>query len=231
MNTLLTFKPALGTDCPSPFGIKAEALLVMSKLPFNKEFGDILKAPRKKFPVLRTGSDLIPDSAHIQTHLEQVHGVDLDGALDTNQKAVAAGFRRLIEHHLYFLNMYFRWHEHGDAIKHAFFREVPAPLRGFIFRKVQKNIFNLLHLQGLGRHTRPELIEFARQDLDAISQQLTDRPYFLGDTPSSIDASLYGALHNIIDCDLDTPVKALALQHQNLVDYCPRFRQTVLNEQ
>ena len=64
MNTLLTFKPALGTDCPSPFGIKAEALLVMSKLPFNKEFGDILKAPRKKLPVLKAGSDLIPDSAH-----------------------------------------------------------------------------------------------------------------------------------------------------------------------
>ena len=228
MNTLMTFKPALGTDCPSPFGIKAEALLVMSKLPFNKEFGDILKAPRKKLPVLRVGSELIPDSAHIQTHLETVHGVDLDAGLDAGQCATAAGFRRLIHHHLYLLNMYFRWHEHGDAIKEAFFRDAPVLIRGMIFRKVQKNIFNLLHLQGLGRHTRPELIEFARQDLEAISAQLGDQPYFLGERPSSIDASLYGALHNIIDCDLETPVKALALGHQNLVDYCVRFRQTVL---
>ncbi|MEP0941355.1 MAG: glutathione S-transferase family protein [Rhizobiaceae bacterium] len=229
MNTLLTFKPALGTDCPSPFGIKAEALLIMSKLPYNKEFGDILKAPRKKLPVLRAGTELIPDSAHIQTHLEKVHGVHLDAQLSTQQRAIAAGFRRLIEHHLYFLNMYFRWHEHGDAIKQAFFRDAPAPIRGFIFRKVQKNIFNLLHLQGLGRHTRDELVEFAHQDLAAISEQLADQAYFLGDTPASIDASLYGALHNIIDCDLDTPIKQQALQHQNLVDYCTRFRQTVLH--
>ena len=232
MNTLLTFKPALGTECPSPFGVKAEALLKMSKLPFTKEFGDILKAPRKKYPVLRTGPDgqLIPDSAHIQAHLENSHGINLDASLTGPQKAVAAGFRRLIEHHLYFLNMHFRWHEHGDAIKNAFFREVPAPLRGFIFRKVQKTIFNLLHLQGLGRHSRDELIEFSREDLAAISEQLADNPYFMGDKPSSIDASLYGALHNIIECELNTPVKALAMQHQNLVDYCPRFRQTVLND-
>jgi glutathione S-transferase len=229
MNTLLTFKPALGTDCPSPFGIKAEALLKMSNLPFQKEFGDILKAPRKKLPVLRTDGNLIPDSAHIQAHLEEVHGVNLDADLNSGDQAIAAGFRRLIEHHLYFLNMYFRWHEHGDAIKQAFFREAPAPIRGFIFRKVQKNIFNMLHLQGLGRHTRSELIEFARQDLSAISNQLAGQPYFLGDTPTSIDASLYGALHNIIECDLETPIKAQALKHQNLVDYCARFRQTVLN--
>ncbi|MEM9105604.1 MAG: glutathione S-transferase family protein [Pseudomonadota bacterium] len=228
MNTLLTFKPALGTDCPSPFGVKAEALLVMSKLPFEKEFGDLLKAPRKKFPVLRNGSDLIPDSAHIQAHLENVHGIDLDAGLDPHQRATATSFRRLIEHHLYFLNMYFRWYEHGEAIKQAFFHDAPALIRGVIFRKVQKNVFNLLHLQGLGRHTRPELIEFARQDLQAISEQLADKPYLLGETASSIDASLYGALHNIIDCDLETPVKGLALAHQNLVDYCARFRQTVL---
>ena len=230
MNTLLTFKPALGTDCPSPFGVKAEALMVMSKLPFKKEIGDILKAPRKKLPVLKAGSELIPDSAHFENHLMLVHGVNLDAKLNANQLAISSSFRRLIEHHLYFLNMYFRWYEHGDAIKDAFFKEVPTLLRGIIFRKVQKNVFNTLHLQGLGRHTRDELIEFARQDLEAISLQLDNKLYFLGDEPSSIDASLYGCLHNIIECDLETPIKELALAHQNLVDYCPHFRQTVLDD-
>jgi glutathione S-transferase len=230
MLTLLTFEPALGTRCPSPFGVKADALLTMSGLPYRKEFGDILKTPRRKLPVLQTGSTVIPDSAHIQTYLESERGVNFDGTLNSSGRAIASSFRRMIEHHLYFLIVHFRWMEHGEAMKRGFFDAVPAPLRGIIFRKVQKNIANTLHLQGLGRHNREELIEFFEQDLQALSDQLDGRPFLMGDAATSIDASLYGALHNIIECELDTPGRAAALRHDNLVAYCERFRQNVLHD-
>ena len=229
MYTLLTFKPAFGTHCPSPFGMKADALLKMSGIPYKREFGNLLKAPRKKFPVLKTEDRLIPDSDHIQKYLEQKCGVDFDDHLTLQELAIANGFRRMIEDHLYFLNLNFRWREHAEEVKQAFFAEVPTLLRGFIFRKVQKSIFNTLHLQGLGRHTREEMVNFIEEDVAALSEQLGDKPYFMGTLPTSIDASLYGALHNMIDCELDTPGKQAVRQHQNLVDYCDRFRHNVFH--
>ena len=93
-----------------------------------------------------------------------------------------------------------------------------------------KNIIKTIHLQGLGRHTRDELIAFALDDIDAIAAQLGDKKFFLDDVPTSIDASLYGLLHNLIDNELDTPVKSACMKYDNLVAYCKRFQQTVFAE-
>ncbi len=83
MLTLITFKPGLGVSSPSPFAVKADALLAMSGLDYEKEFGDVRKAPRGKFPVLKDGERLIPDTGHIQAYLETEKGVDFDSHLST----------------------------------------------------------------------------------------------------------------------------------------------------
>jgi glutathione S-transferase len=103
-------------------------------------------------------------------------------------------------------------------------------MRGFVFGMVRKSLFKSLHMQGLGRHSREELIEFGRQDVEAIAGQLGSSDYFLGDKPSSIDASLYGALHNLIDCELDGPIEQFCMTHQNLIDYCARFKADILDQ-
>ena len=227
MLTLITYEPALDVRSPSPFTVKAEALLAMSGLPYQLEYGLPRNLPRGKLPILRVGDRLIPDSAHIQTYLENECGVDFDSGLSPEKIATATAFRRLLEHHLYFINMHFRWVDHADEIRDTFFRPAPALLRGMIFRQVQKKIIKTFELQGLGRHTREELIGFIRADVEAISTQLGDKKFLLDDVPTSIDASLYGTLHNMIDNRLDTPGKREALKHQNLIDYCARFKETV----
>lgn len=230
MLTLITFSPNLGVSSPSPFAVKADALLAMSGLEYQKEFGDVRKAPKGKFPVLRDGEKLISDTAHIQAYLENQKGLDFDSGLSDEQRALATAFRRLVEHHLYFINVHFRWFEHADAVRDAFFSEVPSLMRGFIFRMVQKQVKKTGHLQGLGRHSRDELISFAREDIAAIAAQLGKRKYFVADVPTSIDASLYGALHNLIDCELDTPLKAECMKYDNLISYCARFKSEVFGE-
>ncbi|MGI9365170.1 MAG: glutathione S-transferase family protein [Rhizobiaceae bacterium] len=230
MLTLHTFPPALGTRSPSPFTLKVEALLTMAKLPYQKAFGIPASAPRQKFPVLQNGQQHIPDSAHIQRFLEQTYDIDFDKGLDVRTKSTALAYQHMIEDHLYFINVYFRWVEHGPDIKAAFFGEVPTPLRALLFWKIHRKVLKMLHMQGLGRHTRDELIEFVRQDLEALSQQLGDQPYLMGDQVTSVDASLYGALHNIIESDLETPLKQQALHHHNLVDYCQRFRREIFED-
>ena len=132
MLKLITFEPALGCRSPSPFAVKAEALLTMSKLPFEKIYGDVRKAPRGKFPVLMDGDKIIPDTAHIQAYLEEQKGVDFDKGLNLHQKSIAQAFRRLVEDHLYFLNMYFRWigARRTVSVMH-FFRKSPHCCKGW----------------------------------------------------------------------------------------------------
>lgn len=224
---LHTFKPCLGILSPSPFAVKADALLAMSGLPYERKYEKVQKAPRGKFPVLVDGNRVIPDSAHIQSYLETEKGIEFDALLMPEQIAEAEAFRRMIENHFYFINGHFRWTEHPDAIRESYFGDVPAVMRNLVFKIVLRTVNKTNHLQGISRHTRDEIINFARQDINAIATYLGDKQFFLGDRPTSIDASLYGAMENLINCELEIPTKPIAAGYQNLVDYCDRFRDTV----
>ena len=230
MFKLITFKPSFGTRTPSPFTLKADALLAMSGLPYERVFGDVRKSPRGKLPVLDADGTLIPDSAHIQHYLETKMGIDFDGSLDSEQLAQGTALRRMIENHFYFIAADFRWGDHPDKVREVFFAEVPALLRGFVFKLVDGKRRKTMYLQGLGRHTRDELIEFGRQDIEAMSGMLGNKPFAFGDKATSIDATLFGALENVIGCELDTPLKQIALGYENLVTYCDRFNSEFFNE-
>jgi glutathione S-transferase len=81
-----------------------------------------------------------------------------------------------------------------------------------------------LHGHGLGRHSPQEILRRAEQDLAALAEYLNIKPYFMGDKPTNVDASLYGFLANMWEVQLDTPLKALVGRHKNLVAYCERMR-------
>lgn len=231
MLVLQTFPPILGLRSASPFTVKAEALLRMSGLPFEREIvADPRKAPRGKLPVLVDDGTAIPDSAHIQAHLERVHGADFDGGLDPKQRATATAFRRLVEHHLYFIAGDIRWRTFPREVRDSYFASVPAPLRPLVFRLARRSVERALHGQGLGRHTAEERLAFGREDLDAIAAELGDRPFFLDDRPRSIDATLFGALHGLLDCTLQTPLSEHARGKANLVAYTRRFEETVFGD-
>ena len=46
--------------------------------------------------------------------------------------------------------------------------------------------------RGPGAHTREDIYKSGCADVDAVAATLGDRPFLLGDTPSSYDAILYG---------------------------------------
>ncbi|MEL6751723.1 MAG: glutathione S-transferase family protein [Pseudomonadota bacterium] len=228
MLKLHTFEPFRGTLSASPFTLKAEALLLMAGQPYERVFGTLLKMPRSKLPVLEDEGTLIPDTAFIQRHLEKKFGADFDGHLDEKQLATGLATRRLIEDHLYFINAYQRWTLHPEAVKAEYFKHVPALFRTFVFNKVAKQVRSTLHSQGLGRHTEEEMQAFGDEDWSALSRLLGDKPFLLGDEPSSFDAGLWGCLHGITACDLDIPSKRQALSHDNLTAYRARFEERFL---
>ena len=225
MLTLQTFPPAFGLRTPSPFTLKAEVLLRMAGLAYERDFADVRRAPRGKLPVLIDGDREIPDTAHIQRHLEEAHDAAFDTDVSEGQRAVATAFRRLVEHHLYFIVGNLRWNDHGDAVRDEYFASVPRPVRNLVFRMVLRQVNKGYHLQGLGRHTREEQLAFAREDIDAIAAQLGDKPFFLGDEPRSIDATVYPAVAGLVDCTLGSPLNDHAKTKPNLVAYNQRCRE------
>ena len=55
MLELHVFGPAFGQPDPSPFCMKGIILMEMSGLPYTRVRGNLQKAPKGKFPVLRGG--------------------------------------------------------------------------------------------------------------------------------------------------------------------------------
>ena len=60
-------------------------------------------------------------------------------------------------------------------------------------------------------------------DLAALADFLADKPYFLGDRPTTLDATTYGFLANVLLVTLDTPQKAAARTHAKLCQYVARM--------
>ncbi|HHG91224.1 MAG TPA: glutathione S-transferase family protein [Devosia sp.] len=223
MLKLLVFPPSFGLRSPSPFSMKAIALMQMSGLDYAIENADPRKAPRKKLPVLLDGPLRVPDTAHIQAHLQDHHGIDFDGSLRADDLAIAQAFRCLMEDHLYWVAVYGRWIEHPESIREAFFGAVPAPLRRLVFRMVQNKIRAALDGHGMGRHTPEQIHAFGRADIHALAEFLGDKQFFFGETPTSIDATLYAMLTTTLVPPLEDSIKTEVLSHKNLVAYYSRF--------
>ncbi len=224
MLTLRTVPSFRGTMAASSFALKADALLAMSGLPYEREQALPMKQPLGKLPVLVDGETVVPDSTLIQRHLETVRGIDFDGALTPQQTAQGTAIRRLVEDHLYFINGHQRWTLHPDAVKETFFAEVPALIRGLVFKSVNSKRKKAQHGQGLSRHSEADLTSFLNEDVDALATLLGDQPFMLGDNPTSVDATVWGAIHSAWNCDLATPGKAAIGKYANLIAYEERFR-------
>lgn len=223
MLTLVVFAPAMGLKSPSPFSMKAIALMQMSGLDYKIKAGDPRKSPKKKLPVLIDGNRQVPDSSHIQAYLENEKGIDFDGSINAEQKAVAQSFRCLCEDHLYWVGGYVRWVENADYAREEFFGSMPKLMKNFIFNMVQKQLKKSLYGQGIGRHTPEEIHAFGATDIAAIAAYLGDKDYFFGDKPTSIDAVIFSALINNIVPKVTYSPAGSAKTYPNLVAYCDRF--------
>jgi glutathione S-transferase len=76
----------------------------------------------------------------------------------------------------------------------------------------------------MGRHKPEEVFKLGMKDLDALSAYLGDKPYFLGEQPTTLDASAFGFLVNTIGCPIESPLKDYGLAKHNLRNYVERIK-------
>jgi glutathione S-transferase len=225
MMKLNVFGPYFGLPDASPFCIKGLLLMKMSGLPFTTEKMSFRKAPKGKAPYLVDGDKIIADSHFILRHLETAHGVDFSGGYAAEELAKGWAVARMLEEHLYFLSIQYRWLDDANFWKgpYQFFSDAPGPIRPIIARVVRSKVRKTQHMQGLGRHTADERLILGKGDVDAVEAMLGDKSYFLGDQPSGVDASVCGFLWASATSYFDSPLGDHIRSRPRLVAYLKRM--------
>jgi glutathione S-transferase len=225
--TLVQFPHVWGRNI-SPFALKLEAWLKLADIPFDvrtsTRFG---KAPKGKLPYILDEGRPIGDSTLIIEHLKATRGIDPDESLGPPERAQALALQRLVEEHLYFAVVYSRWvdEEGWPLFADAVFGRLRQPLRRAGEFWYREHVRKMLHLQGLGRHSRDEIYALARADLEAMAELLGDKPFFMGDRITTVDAVAYGCLANILLVPLETELKRIAAGLPSLGAWCEAMEQ------
>ena len=225
MITLYNFGPGFGLPDPSPFVTKAETLLKMANLPYRTDSKGFSKAPKGKLPYIDDDGERIADSTFIRWHIEKKYGIDFDRGLTPEQRAIAWAFAKMAEEQLYFAALDARWNDdanfaRGPAI---FFRRAPALIRPLVISLVRRRVRKGLYAQGMGRHSRAEIVALGTRSIDAIADFLGAKPYFMGAEPTGVDATIFAFGAGILCPVFETPLRSAAERHDNLKRYVGRM--------
>jgi glutathione S-transferase len=225
MITLFTFGPGFGLPDPSPFVVKAMLLLKFAGLPYAEKRGNLFKAPKGKLPYIVDDGLAISDSTFIRFHIETKYGFDFDAGLSPSEKANAWALEKMCEDHLYWTLVDLRWCDDANFEKYAayLFGGVPMLVRPLVATLVRRKVAASLRAQGIGRHTKAEIIRLAIRDIEAIADSLGDKPFLTGDKPRGVDAACFGFVSGVLSPFFDSPIRTAAEDRKNLVNYCERI--------
>ena len=225
MITLYGTGPMFGLPHASPFAIKAEVLLKLSRLAYKNARASFGKAPKGKIPYIEEGGVLIPDSTFIRLYLEEKHGIDFTGGYNAHDLSVGWALEKLMEDHVYWLSMNDRWlvdENFHKGPKH-FFDGVPALIRPLIYKMVRRKVRKSNHAHGNGRHSAAERLVLGKRAVDATSNILGDNKYILGKKVCGTDAAIYGFVLSLACPIFKSKIRENAETKANLTDYLARM--------
>ena len=107
---------------------------------------------------------------------------------------------------------------------------MPKLLFPLIWRAASRGIIKQIHGQGTGRHTPEEIYAFGCDAVDALSDYLGDKVWFLGDGPHTVDAAVFSYVVALIDAPYRDPVSEHCRSKANLVAYKERLKQEYFSD-
>ncbi|WP_266215886.1 glutathione S-transferase family protein [Paraliomyxa miuraensis] len=224
-----TFGPAW--DIPvltaSPFGVKLITWLRMQDLPHRVHVeNNPGKGPKGKCPWVMVDGQALGDSEMVIETIKQRRGIRTDTGLTPQQLALATAVRLMLEDHFHQV-----W-EHelfifdgGWKRAYEFFDQLPPGVRVLVRNVARSALRKQLHARGVGRHTHEQIVQMGIEDLDVIETLLGDGPFFFGEEPRDIDATVFGFLSLTYWTPSESPVWANLRSRRALCDYCERIRE------
>ena len=225
MITLYGFGAGFGLPEISPFVTKSEVQLKMAGLAYRKQRAMPPASPKGQLPFIEDDGRNIADSTFIRAHIEGKYGFDFDAGLSQKDRAQAWAFERMIEHHVYWAMVGARWVDSDNFAKGPahFFDGAPEDRREKLREDAQFRVAENYLLSGLGRHAPDDDVELALRSIFALSVQLGDKPFLMGDKPCGMDATAFGALSGILTPFFESKLRAKAEQYDNLAAYVDRM--------
>ncbi|GAF48631.1 MULTISPECIES: iIsoprene-epoxide--glutathione S-transferase [Rhodococcus] len=233
MITVYGYVPAWGIPDISPYVTKVVNYLQFAGVEFEHKTQDLATldqdSPHGKLPyIVDSDGTKVGDSNTIIAYLKDKYGDKLDADLSKQELALALAFNRLIEEHLYWSGIIQpRWREDTGWETYIPYivqgAEVTPEMREGL-DAFRGRILEEFNGQGMGRRSAEVVVEFFRADVDALSDFLGDKAFFLGDKLHSIDASVYSTLRHIADQPQQWLGSGYVQSKQNLVDYMDRIR-------
>jgi glutathione S-transferase len=223
--TLYTFGPFFGLPDASPFVMKGEMLLKLAKLEYQTSSKGFLRAPKGKLPYIDDNGVIVADSTLMRLHFEQKYGVDFDRNLSERDKGIAWAAEKMLEDHLYWVLVYWRWMKDENFYKGPanFFKRAPALIRPLVIWKVRGNVRRNLHAHGISRHNEAEMTAMSDRAFEAMSRLLGDNRYLMGDHVCGADATAFAFIAGSLSPVFDSPAHAKARALPNLTAYRDRM--------
>ncbi len=229
MITLHTIPGQWGLESISPFCMKVEVYLKLTKTSYRAVPGDPRRAPKGKLPFIDEDGTKIADSAAIVRHLESKSKAPLDEGVDPKARAQAHVIARTFEESLYWVNLWARWSQDENFvhIKKQLMEVIPAPLNWFVPGVIRKRVVASAYAQGIGRHTPDEILAVGKADVEAIATLLGDKPFFLGERLTTIDITAYSFIANVLRSPMYPALQDAVKAHKNLTAYVDRVAERV----
>ena len=225
MITLYGFGPGFGLPEISPFVTKTEVQLKMAGLAYRKERAMPPASPKGQLPFIDDEGEVVADSTFIRAHVERKYGFDFDAGLDQKSRAQAWAFERMIEHHIYWALVGARWVEPENFAKGPahFFDGAPDDRREKLREDAQFRVAENYLLSGLGRHAPDDDVDLALRSIFALSVQLADKPFLMGEKPCGVDATAFALLAGILTPFFASKLRSEVETFGNLTGYADRM--------
>ena len=104
-----------------------------------------------------------------------------------------------------------------------FFDGAPEDRREQLRENAQFRVAENYLLSGLGRHAPDDDVDLALRSILALSVQLGDKPYLMGQKPVGVDATAFGALAGIFTPFFASRLRAQVEKFDNLTAYVERM--------
>lgn len=161
--------------------------------------------------------------------LQKTEGIDLATRLTASERAIALAFRRMIKEHLYWGGIYIRygvdenWQQYRGLIASLLGPGVPSEEWEPFVEAFRTRACAQMQGHGMGRHRPDEIVSLVNADLQALSDFLADKPFFMGDRPTTLDATAYGYIGNFIRPPYASPMADYARHLPNLCQHYERM--------
>ena len=237
MINLYTSPPLWELPSISPPCMKLETWLRMAKLPYKKVTEiNLAEAPKGKIPYIDYQGKRISDSTLIIEMFKEKEGIDLDQGLTASERAISLAFRRMLKENVYWgiieirYKMAKNWRVYREVIAGMLFPGTTPTEWEPQIEQFGEYIRNQMYGHGMGRHSSSEISQIISADFQALSDFLADKPFFMGERPTTLDATAYAYIGNVIKPPFKSPIVEYVAKLDNLCQYYERMRKQFFSD-